>query len=107
MKEKIIFKIRNPSIDGHVVKGDDGRYLHNVMFWLGYGSVCPTLWTTNGNIAYTAKLVADYIAKGYVVSESILSADTIFTDVEALKTELIFAYRQFVSECNSHATVVD
>lgn len=79
---------------------------YQVEIWEGYGPVVPNLWTTNGSVAYVARLTANYLARGSVVTDSILPESVDFSNQESLATALIHAYRDWQAakfESNNHA----
>lgn len=61
---------------------------HLIMLWRNYGSVCPALWTTNGNIAMTARLIAGRVERGSVI----VGPDIDWRDDHAIRVALMQAY---------------
>lgn len=62
---------------------------------MGYGVVCPTLWTTNGYMDQAARLITDAIKDHrFWVDERSLSPTVDITDYVALKEEFIRLYRE-------------
>lgn len=83
------------------------RRRHAVQLWGDYGTVCTTLWTTNGNVGYLAKLVAGYVRVGSLkVTRSKLPKGLCFSDERALREALIEAYRTWNATVNSPLGVV-
>lgn len=57
----------------------------------GYGVVIPDLWTTNGSVAYAARLIHSHVQAGaYTVENAVCSLPT--EDEGALKTALLELY---------------
>jgi hypothetical protein len=65
---------------------------HKVVQWGDYGIVVPTLWTTNGNIAFTAQQIWEALSS-YTLEDSALPA-TAFQSQEALTETLRNFYRE-------------
>jgi hypothetical protein len=60
---------------------------YEVVLWVGYGAVAPTLWTTNGSVLYVARLTAEYVNSGFFeIQDSKLETD--FTDARALRAAI-------------------
>lgn len=75
----------------HKVTGDR----HPVYLWKGYGVVCPTLWTTNGYLDYSARLITDALKdKRFQVEERTLDLAVDITDYVALKEEFFRLYKE-------------
>lgn len=90
--EKHLFTLR------HIKSGGN----HKVLMWKGYGVVVPTLWTTNGDFAYTARLITNGLDLGrYVVVGSSFRPGFDFNNYVLLKDEFINLYRNWKNNVES------
>lgn len=71
---------------------------HKVYMWKGYGVVCPTLWTTNGDMRDAARQISDSIRMGRcTVTESKLKPGFDFMDYVVLKAEFERMHREWLN----------
>jgi len=67
-----------------------------VLAWEGYGFVAPGVWTTNGSAGYTARLIANYVSHGSVVTESRLACDN-YQNASSVLTALMAFWHECLS----------
>ncbi len=77
----------------------DGEYEHRVEYWLDYGVVCPSLWTTNGSVSYVVNRIEERIA---ALAAHGWTWEPAYEDTSgSLQEQLQRASREWVREANS------
>lgn len=77
-----------------------------VMFWPGYGVVCPYLWTTNGSFRYISKRISEAVKRGCVVSNIALQPGVNFGDEISVYNALRNAESRFYKNGNKSMDMI-